>query len=117
MHLERRLARINRMALTRNRRPEHGHHPIAHEAAHCAPIVLHCFAHALCRAIEQVVGFLRIELLGECSRARDVGKEHRNRLSFAGMTFPCGENFVGLRSHGIAGQGDRLFLGQSCNRR
>jgi hypothetical protein len=94
LHLEGCFACINGMVLARDRSAEHRHHPIAHEAANRPPVVLHCFTHALCRAIEQVVGFLRIELLGKRRGARDVGKERRYRLSLTGLSFPCRQALV-----------------------
>jgi hypothetical protein len=51
--------------------------------------------HALGRAVEEIVGLLRVELLGERGGSGDVGEEHGDRLALSGMALPGGELVVG----------------------
>ncbi len=110
------------MVFAGQRCSEHGHHAVAHETTYGAAVVLHGRAHALYCAIEQGVRLFRVQLLGKCGRARDVGEQHRNGLALAGMSFPGSETGSGIAGGRLArpaaiGHGGRRLGGCSWETR
>ena len=80
------------MVLVGDRRPEHGHDPVAGELVDGALVAGHGIGEDREEALHDLAPLLRVLLLGEVHRAADVGEQDGHLLALAVVTAEIGHD-------------------------
>jgi hypothetical protein len=106
LHGQRRITGADGVILMRNRRPKQGHNAITHDLVHGAFVAVHGRHHALQHRVEELARLLRVTVGKQLHGAFEVGKEHRDLLTFAIQHTAGGADLLGQ-------MGGRIGLGRT----